>query len=119
MEPNFYENLIAPKDKEKLELIKKQSKLLDEPLDKLIFMREKRTEEHFVNKVVKNVKNITLDYISLRDINTRNFRSLLNYFNTSRNYTSRYIISTDNFNIPRRRRENDSGRPNSFLESID
>ena len=114
MEPNFYENLIASKDKEKLELIKKQSKLLDEPLDKLIFMREKRTEEHIVNQVVKKVKNINLDYYSLRDINTRNFRSLLNYFNTSR-----YIISTDNFNIPRRRRENVSVRPNSFLESID
>ena len=100
MEPNFYENLIASKDKEKLELIKKQSKLLDESLDKFISVRKTIFEENFVDNKGNRVNKI-------------NFSDLL-----SRRIRDRYIATFNNTNS-RRRRDSDSNSHNNFLDFID
>ena len=102
MEPNFYENLIASKDKEKLGLIKKQSKLLDESLDKFISVRKTIFEENFVDNKGNRVNKI-------------NFSDLL-----SRRIRDRYIATfNNNNNNSRRRRDSDSNSHNNFLDFID
>ena len=45
MELNFYENLVQSEDKDKKELIKKMSKLLDDSLDSFIELRKRQKNE--------------------------------------------------------------------------
>ena len=45
MEPNFYENIVPEEDKEKKDLVKRMSNLLDESLDSFILLRKRTSKE--------------------------------------------------------------------------
>ena len=66
MEPNFYENLFSDKDKDKKELIKQMSRLLDESLDNFILLRQNQAKEK-INIEIKPSKNITFHIEPERD----------------------------------------------------
>ncbi len=60
MEPNFYENIVPEEDKEKKDLVKIMSNLLDESLDSFILLR-KRTSKEKINIEIKKSEKIKIE----------------------------------------------------------
>ena len=82
MEPNFFEKLISEKDKEKKDLVKKMSELLDDSLDTFISLRKRKSQENLDIKL-KNDKIIKLRSMEMNDNEDTHF------FGTSNRHLNR------------------------------
>ena len=78
MEPNFYENIVPEEDKEKKDLVKRMSNLLDESLDSFILLRKRTSKEKIKVYILMNYNIIYLYYYTFKFIFIKN-ALLLNF----------------------------------------